>query len=54
MCGNISSDNDINSHCNYRDQDPSDDQVDIRCDHLSSVEMTTIDGRKFSFTPNYY
>jgi hypothetical protein len=54
MCGYISSDYDKNSLCNYRDQDPSDDQVNIRCDDLSNVDMTTIDGIKFSFSPNYY
>lgn len=54
MCGNISSDNDINSFCNYADQDPSDDQVNIRCDDPSHIEMITVDGRKFTFSPYFY
>lgn len=54
MCGSITSDNDVNSLCNYADQDPSDDQVNIRCDDPSHIEMTTVDGRKFTFSPYFY
>mmetsp|Transcript_5085 Transcript_5085/g.7490 ORF Transcript_5085/g.7490 Transcript_5085/m.7490 type:complete len:204 (+) Transcript_5085:253-864(+) len=53
MCGSISSDSSSNAYCRYSDQDPSDDQVDIQCSDLTTIEMTTRSGRKFHFN-NYY